>query len=142
MCYTPNSKAPKALSMLSSSQRMEVSSSVAVRINRVLYLGLLNQHSGDDECVRVWNTTSLQCEQVLHSGNQWGQVTTLSWICAEVPNNERYVSICVGTGRGVLYLCPMSKDSTVRQASRRRGIISLTWVLVVSTERCKQYPHL
>lgn len=66
---------------------------------------------GDDGCVRVWNTEDFKCEQVLHS-NQWGQVTTLSWV-SEAQNDGGGASICIGTGRGVVSLCPMSERSSV-----------------------------
>ncbi|KAF8867894.1 WD40-repeat-containing domain protein [Infundibulicybe gibba] len=67
---------------------------------------------GDDGRVRVWNTETLKCEQILYS-SRWGQVTTLSWVTAEPSHAEMGgASICVGTGQGGLCLCPMATGST------------------------------
>ncbi|KAF8059013.1 WD40-repeat-containing domain protein [Lyophyllum atratum] len=67
--------------------------------------------AGDDGSVRIYNTTTFTCDQVLRSTN-WGQVTALSWLVVEPPVDEEAVAVCVGTGRGVITLCPMSKSST------------------------------
>lgn len=69
--------------------------------------------SGDDECVRVWDTEDFQCQQILR-GSNWGQVTALTWIDIELPVIAQNTSICIGTGRGSVCICPMSKERKVR----------------------------
>ncbi|KAF8057798.1 WD40-repeat-containing domain protein [Lyophyllum atratum] len=66
---------------------------------------------GDDGSVRVYNTDTFVCEQILHSP-KWGQVTALNWLTVEPPVDEKATSVCVGTGRGRVTLCPMSKSTT------------------------------
>ena len=68
--------------------------------------------AGDDECVCVWNMDDFKCEQVLHS-NQWGQVTVLCWVFVEPPLGEKSTSICIGTGRGFVSLCLISKQTSI-----------------------------
>jgi hypothetical protein len=66
---------------------------------------------GDDECVRVWSIEDAKCEQVLQ-GPKWGQVTTLEWVYGEHATDE-FLSICVGTGAGLVSLCPKAADRDV-----------------------------
>ncbi|KAF8074880.1 WD40-repeat-containing domain protein [Lyophyllum atratum] len=72
--------------------------------------GALLFGGGDDGCVTVWNTETLQREQVLHDP-QWGQVTALTFLHFKPPVDEEGFSLCVGTGRGYLSIYPKSKNS-------------------------------
>ena len=67
---------------------------------------------GDDECVRIWNTESFKTEIVL-SQRRWAQITCLAWIFVDVPVDNKYTILAVGTGRGTISLCPMTKAAPV-----------------------------
>lgn len=56
--------------------------------------------------------TTLKCEQVL-AHPKWGQITSLEWAHVCPPTAPTRLSICVGTGRGTVSLCPILKDDTV-----------------------------
>ena len=71
--------------------------------------------SGDDERVRVYDTDSLQCEKTVHS-DKWGQVMALSWVYVDYPVDQRSTSLCVGSGRGFVTMCPLFKDDKVCQS--------------------------
>lgn len=68
--------------------------------------------SGDDKCVRVWSTDDYRCSQTIESP-KWGQVTALTWIWAEPPTHASLNSVCVGTGRGCVSVCPVLKTTNV-----------------------------
>ncbi|KAF8963378.1 WD40-repeat-containing domain protein [Flammula alnicola] len=65
---------------------------------------------GDDEKVRIWNTETLDCSQVLEN-EKWGQITALIWVIRDSPTMESTVSLCVGSARGTVTLYPMSQGN-------------------------------
>jgi WD40 repeat protein len=103
-----SSKALKALSMHYYSLATVVYWSAQVMSFAPDFHHVLKKFAGDDGCVTVWNTDNFKCEQVLHNG-KWGQVTALTWISTDAPGN----SICIGTGRGLICVCPILNESTV-----------------------------
>ena len=92
---------------------------------------------GNDECVRVWDTEDFTCQQIL-KGSNWGQVTALTWIDVEQPVSERDTSICVGTRRGSVCVCPMSKERKVRPykvSGEIEALIRATTVVSLEQQR-------
>ena len=66
---------------------------------------------GDDECVQVCSIEDAKCEQVLQEP-KWGQVTMLEWIYGKHAA-DKFLSICIGTGTGLVSLCPKVADQSV-----------------------------
>ena len=55
-----------------------------------------NIPAGDDQAVRVWHVSSLQCAQIIEDRNcRWGQITCLKFI-----NFDAGDWMCFGTGQG------------------------------------------
>ncbi|KAF8880254.1 WD40-repeat-containing domain protein, partial [Infundibulicybe gibba] len=72
--------------------------------------GKLLLSGADDERVRVWDTKTFKCKQILQR-DTWGQITTLTWL-SQPPLSEKCISVCVGTARGSISLCPMSRSNS------------------------------
>jgi hypothetical protein len=80
---------------------------------------------GDDERVRIYDTDTLKCEKTVHS-DKWGQVTALSWIYVDHPVEEKSISLCVGSGRGFVTMCPLFKDDKVcRSISQNLSLLTI-----------------
>ncbi len=72
-------------------------------------------YTGDDECVRIWNIETFRTEIIL-SQRRWAQITCLAWIFVDVPVDNKSTILAVGTGRGTISLCPMTKTAPVRDS--------------------------
>jgi len=66
----------------------------------------------DDERVRIFNTDSLELEKTLQS-DKWGQVSALSWVHVDFPVDEKSTSLCIGSARGFVTMCPLFKVDEV-----------------------------
>ena len=77
----------------------------------LLHISLIRR-LGDDERVRVWNTTTFRTEITL-SRKSWAQITCLTWIYVDSPVDDKCTILAVGTGRGTVTLCLMTEVAPV-----------------------------